>query len=70
MAAIKAPESLADKAFNSGIGIRAMATPNPIRALIVHANQLNSPNKSESPHISESAARMNVTPLASCQLRK
>ena len=65
MTAVNISETVADETFDTGRVIRARAAPELIRALRVQANQLNSPNRSSSPHIDESVATMRVNTLAS-----
>jgi hypothetical protein len=70
MTAINKGETLADATFHTGTGIRASAAPKLIRALQLQANQLNSPNRSNSPHIDKSVATTRGNTLTSCAAMK
>jgi hypothetical protein len=70
MTAINTAETLAAATFHTGTGIRARAAPKLIRALKLQANQLNSPNRSNSPHIDKSVATIRVNTLTSCPAMK
>lgn len=67
MTAVNTAESCAGETLNMGTGIRVRAAPKLIRALRLQANQLNNPNRSKSPHPSESSARSKVNTRISCQ---
>jgi len=66
---VNAAEILTDE-FNRGTGIRARATPRAIRVPKLLASQLNSPNRSNSPHITESVATSRVNIPSCCRERR
>lgn len=70
MTAVNTAETFADATVNTGIGIKARTTPKLIRALALEAKPLKSPNRSKSPQISESIARIMVNTRASCPATK
>ena len=65
MTAVNSEENLADAPFNPGADIGARMVPKLIRALRLQANQLNSPNRSNSPVMDESIAAIRVNILVS-----
>jgi hypothetical protein len=70
MAAVKIAETLADETLNIGTCIRPKAVPKLIRTPKLQASELNSPSRSKSPHIDESAATVRGNSLASCHAMK
>jgi hypothetical protein len=70
MTAVNTAEGCADETLNMGTGIRVRAAPKLIRALRVQATQFHSPNRSKSPHPTESAARSKINTRVPCQATK
>jgi hypothetical protein len=68
--AVKIAETVAGETFKIGTRIKPKAVPKLIRTPRLQANQLNSPNRSNSPHIDDSAATVKINTLASCHAMK